>query len=266
MTTRSCYTSSEAPAPRKGCRSDCQRGESPVYTADSLNLSIEALRLRIAQIGAPDEERVYAYVVRSVRPREGQYLQTGSAPNFDGGLITLCTCKHSMRASLTPEQWMKGIWVAGLTSWDKAFSKQQSLVYLMRVGEAYASQAELVYALRRSGRSAVVDAKDSTKNCLGDLMMPATASLPAAESFTPSAYLKPMLGHAHRQTETDDGWQYDINYPSRSGSQPAMLVGDEQLSFAWTRPTVQRRRPGPTRPYREWTLTALLDDLEAVTE
>lgn len=58
------------------------------------------------------------------------------------------------------------------------------------------------------------------------------ATLPAAESFTPSAYLKPMLGHAHRQTETDDGWHYDIDYPSRSGSQPAMLVGDEQLSFA----------------------------------
>ncbi|OCS45069.1 hypothetical protein BEK67_23340 [Ralstonia pickettii] len=54
-----------------------------------------------------------------------------------------------MRASLTPEQWMKGIRVAALTSWGNISSKQQSLVYLMRVGEAYASQAELVYALRR---------------------------------------------------------------------------------------------------------------------
>ena len=30
-----------------------------------------------------------------------------------------------------------------------------------------------------------------------------------------------------------------------------MLVGDAYLRFAWTRLMGQRRRPGPTRQYRE---------------
>ncbi|MGM3412089.1 hypothetical protein [Ralstonia holmesii] len=235
------------------------------HAADSLDQNIDALRLRIAEIGAPDEERVYAYVVRSVRPRGGQYAQTGSAPNFDGGLITLCTCKHRMRAGLLPEQWTKGVWVAGLTSWDKAFQKQQSLVFLMRVGEAYASQAALVYALRDSSRSAVVDAKAATRHPLGDLMIPASKST-LADPFSPSAYVKPLLGHAHREDDADTRWHNDVHYARGNGRQPAMLVGDERLSFAWTHPMIRRRRPGPIRHCLKWTLTELLDELEAASE
>lgn len=227
------------------------------------NLSIEELRTRIAQVGASDED-VYAYVVRSVRPANGEYVQTGSAPNFHGGLITLCTCKHSMRATLTSEQWQRGVWVAGLTSWDKAFGKQQSLVYLMRVGEAYASQAELVEALRQSGRSAVVDAKDSTQHRLGDLMIPASTDVTGNNRYSPAAYLPPIVGHSHRSSAEDTRWEYDVNYVGAGGGRAVMLAGDLNFSFVWTKPLVRRRRPGPTRPHRKWTLTSILDDLEAV--
>ncbi|MBC8725773.1 hypothetical protein F6X37_30770 [Paraburkholderia sp. 31.1] len=227
------------------------------------DLSIEEWRRRIAQVGASDED-VYAYVVRSVRPANGEYVQTGSAPNFQGGLITLCTCKHGMRATLTPEQWERGVWVAGLTSWDQAFGKQQSLVYFMRVGEAYASQAELVQAFRQSGRSEVVDAKDSTRHRLGDLMIPASDMVAGNDRYLPAAYLSPMVGHSHRSTAEDAGWEDDVNYVGVGGGQSVMLVGDRNFSFVWTRPLVRRRRPGPTRPYRKWTLTSILDDLEAV--
>ena len=232
-------------------------------TSVAIDLSIEELRERIAQVGAPDED-VYAYVVRSVRPANGEFVQTGSAPNFQGGLITLCTCKHRMRATLSPEQWRQGVWVAGLTSWDKAFGKQQSLVYLMRVGEAYASQAELVQALRQSGRSEVVDAKDSTRHRLGDLMIPASDVLAGSDRFQPTAYTPPMVGHSHRRTAADRGWEDDVNYVGAGGEQSAMLAGDLNFSFMWTCPIVRRRRPGHTRPYRKWTLTSILDDLEAV--
>jgi len=95
-------------------------------------------------------------------PANGEYVQTGSAPNFQGGLITLCTCKHSMRATLTPRAMASvGVWVAGLTSWDPSIrGKQQSLVYFMRVGEGLRLAGGVGpgrYA--KSGRSEVVDAK-----------------------------------------------------------------------------------------------------------
>ncbi|GAC1422642.1 MAG: hypothetical protein NVSMB6_24060 [Burkholderiaceae bacterium] len=42
-----------------------------------------------------------------------------------------------------------------------------------------------------------------------------------------------------------------------------LLAGDPTLGFAWTRPMVQRSKPGPTRPYRKWTMNEFLDDIEA---
>lgn len=262
MAKSACYTLRSTPglstAPLK---STCARDRSNGMAMDNVpsvatDLSIEELRRRISQVGASDED-VYAYVVRSVRPANGEYVQTGSAPNFQGGLITLCTCKHSMRATLTPEQWQQGVWVAGLTSWDQAFGKQQALVYLMRVGEAYASQAELVQALRQSGRSEVTDAKDSTQHRLGDLMIPVSDGATGNDRYLPAAYFPPMVGHSHRRTAEDAGWEDDVNYVGDGGRQSVTLAGDRNFSFVWTRPLVHRRRPGPTRPYRKWTLICI---------
>lgn len=230
-----------------------------------LDLDIGSLSRELASIDAAAED-VYGYVVRTVGFEGTRYVQEGSAPNFNGGLITLCTCKHGMRSALTPGQWKQGVWVAGFTSWDRRSGKQQSLVYLMRVGEAYASQADLVQALRQSGRASVVQSKNSTLHPLGDLMLPASASLAGADRFSPSAYRVPVLHHAHRRTDDDCGWHDDINYSGYAGRQPAMLVGDERFSFAWTHPVVKRREPGPTRPYRKWTLSTLLEDLEDVAQ
>lgn len=237
--------------------------EEDVASEIDIDLNVGNLRERIAAAGNPENERVYGYVVRSVRPVNGQFIQTGSAPNWNGGLITLCTCKHSMRASLTPVQWKRGIWIAGLTSWDRDFGKQQSLIYLMRIGEAYASHAELVQALRESGRSTIVDSKASTLNPLGDLMIPAREGIAAADRYSISAYLPPMIGHSHQCDDSHNQWHDDIDYRDRFGRRPSMLVGDPQFSFRWTRPIVRRSLPAPTRPYREWSLESFLLDIEA---
>lgn len=262
--TKLCYMFKGTPAPSKGCRPNKANQETPSFEGTARDLDIGSLRQRIGEFGSPDNERVYGYVVRSVRPRDGVYVQTGSAPNFNGGFITLCTCKHSMRASLTREQWQKGVWVAGFTSWDKDFNKQQSLVYLMRVGEAYESQADLVNEFRRSGRSSTIDSKDSTQHVLGDIMIPSAESLVGEERFSPSAYKIPMLGHAHREHEGDDGWRDDIHYLGVGGRQAAMLVGDEDFSFMWTHPVIRRRNPKHSRPYRQFSLADFLDDIEGV--
>lgn len=41
---------------------------------------------------------IYVYVITTVGNKGGQFVQMGSAPNFQGGCITLCTCKHKDRA------------------------------------------------------------------------------------------------------------------------------------------------------------------------
>ena len=73
---------------------------------------------------------VYSYVVATVKNRGGQFAQTGSAPNFQGGMITLRTCKHLMRTFLTHDDW-KGVWIAGFTG-VRAGQGGNALVYLMQ--------------------------------------------------------------------------------------------------------------------------------------
>lgn len=50
---------------------------------------------------------VHSYVVRSVKLNRAtkHFAQKGSAPNFQAGYITLCTCKHQMRATQPAESW-----------------------------------------------------------------------------------------------------------------------------------------------------------------
>lgn len=229
----------------------------------SVDVDVDPLRRQLETAGNLEEDVVYGYVVATVRPVQGQFQQRGSGPNWQAGLITLCTCKHSMRAMLTPEEWRRGKWVAGLTGWNSAFAHQQSLVYLMRVGEAYSSHAELVQQLRQTGRSAALAAKDASQNPLGDVMTPSRAGMPL-HPYDPGAYRVPVLGHAHRQTENATDWHDDIDYGNQWDNRPALLVGDPEQSFLWTRPMVRRKEPGYTRPYRKWPFADFLDDLEDV--
>jgi hypothetical protein len=116
--------------------------------AESLNLTLPELAIRVGKA----EGAAYSYVVKSVRmDGSGQHFeQHGSGPNFQGGLLTLCTCKHQMRTSLDrPDR--AGTWVAGFTN-RCLHAGRHWLFYLTRVLEAYESHAE-VWDLR-AGRPA----------------------------------------------------------------------------------------------------------------
>ena len=230
--------------------------------SEHAQLSVGALRQRIAQAGDPGVMEVYAYAVTSVEPHQGRFLQTGSAPNCAGGLITLGTCKHEMRTARSPEDWVRGgFWIAGLSSWDAKFGKEQSLIYLMRVGAAYDSHAALVEALRAAGREDIVAAKDASRNRLGDLYVPTRPMRTLEDRLTISAYAPPLLGHAHCGHPGDTSWHDDIRHIGKNQLPAAILVGDPAWSFTWDRPMVFRNNPGPTRSCRRWTLSHLLNDL-----
>lgn len=70
------------------------------------------------------QQPVYAYIVTTIKTTQPgfQLQQTGSAPNFDGGRITLCTCKHKDRATFQPmrgepDPWKMFGWLALPASW-----------------------------------------------------------------------------------------------------------------------------------------------------
>ncbi len=103
--------------------------------AKTMNLRLDALRDCLS----PDAT-VYLYIIATIESREGLFVQTGSGPNFQGSLVTLCTCKHFMRTFRDAGGW-KGKWVAGFTGVGAGHGKNR-LVYLMRVSQAYESHRD----------------------------------------------------------------------------------------------------------------------------
>ena len=171
-------------------------------------------------------ELVYAYVINtlSLDPR-GQLVQEGSGPNIEGGFITLCTCKHLMRTFLSRRHGGRMCGSRGSAGARCQPGENNTLFYLMRIGWAFESHQ----ALWQDG-SLTVKAKEtkcSDKNPLGDIYRPRVDN---THEFSPLAYEKPSVGHAHRKTESETEWHKDIDY-TKGARRPALLVGDPALSF-----------------------------------
>ena len=191
----------------------------------NLNLRPELLAERLASFG---RSIVYFYVVDTVEYHEGRLYQAGSGPNFQGDLLTLCSCKHWMRASLEPDAW-EGVWVAGYTgSTDLGSNK---LFYLMKVSQAFESHRELW--LSDSVACETKTAKASHLDKFGDIYKPNKTT---GRPYFHLHYLPPCENHVH--CELDD-WKKDIRYKSRNASRAALLAGDAEYSFLWDRPLIE---------------------------
>ena len=193
--------------------------------SDNSNLSLETLR------GSLSSERtvVYRYVITSVHNEGGRYLQRGSGPNFQGGMVTLCTCKHRMRTYLSPDDW-KGKWVAGFTGLG-AGGGRNALFFLARVAHAYESHYDLWY----SGEvpTETKRAKSAALSRHGDLLEPVGGSV---DPFDPLSYHPPNEAHSHSKNNT---WHGDVRYTGgRWVREAALLVGDPGRTFLWDRPTI----------------------------
>jgi hypothetical protein len=196
-------------------------------------MDLAALRERIPAGPAT----IYCYVMTTVEQREGTLVHVGSGPNMQGGLITLCTCKHWMR---TYSGVKPGTWIAGFTGSHKETARRpamrNTLFYLMRVEHSFPSQMEL-------WRSHLVPEqtkhrKSARHNPLGDLFEP---HQDANDPFDIASYHPPIPGHSHAPKDQWPGgtWHRDIDYMNRFGRRSAMLVGHAELSFVWTRPVLQ---------------------------
>lgn len=132
--------------------------------AENMNLSYTELDELLSKANGA----AYSYVVKSVSMDDSgqQFEQHGSAPNFQGGRLTLCTCKHQMRTSLDCSEW-PGTWVAGFTS-RRIHDSRNWLLYLTQVRRAYESHAELWDSLPAGTRKK----KSARENFLGDVFVP----------------------------------------------------------------------------------------------
>jgi hypothetical protein len=182
---------------------------------------------------ASESARVYAYVLRSIVPDPSdpdRRVHRGSGPNFQGGAITLCTCKHSMRSAKDPDEW-RSQWVAGIGR--KLRGSQQYLFYLMRVERAFNSHSDLWNELPAAMRRA----KSASVSRHGDVYEPShwIARDDTAAALEPTSYRPPMHLHTHLGNRQ---WHSDIDSASRDrwGRNAALLLGDPRLSFLWTRP------------------------------
>ena len=162
---------------------------------------------------------IYYYVMKTVK-RDGDILRhTGSGPNWQGGVITLCTCKHLMR---TYPDCKQRTWIAGFSN-SNAGEESNFLMYLMRVGQTFESHYDLWYSLPEEVR----EAKAADKNPLGDIYKPLGRETQKSP-FDPAIYLEPCRNHSHKHC-----WKEDIKYKTKGGIHPLLLVGDVKYSFVW---------------------------------
>lgn len=207
---------------------------------------------------ATRDQAARSYIVRSVvfDSDRHQFVQNGCAPNFQGGRLTLCTCKHQMRASLSVDEW-QGIWIVGLTS-RTIWERRHWLFYLAKVASAFESHADLWSALKTRERNA----KAADLHFLGDVFRPASDGLSGAARYLPSRYVAPTY-HAHRRRRDDRGWQNDISYKHAQRKRPPpLLLADPKRTFLWDQPSIFLPR-AHCRDFAKWSsLQELLELLE----
>lgn len=195
----------------------------------NLNLSRKALCDALCKIISGTPATVYSYIVATVKYPEGVFIQTGSAPNFQGDVISLCTCKHFMRSFRGIDSW-RDTWIAGFTGIGAGKVRRNALIYLMKVRVAFESYSDLWYS--EDVPDAVKQAKLASENKHGDIFQPKSKPADNRDKYDFKRYCPPISDHVHK-----DVWHKDINYEKGvCGRKAALLIGDEQYSYLWNQP------------------------------
>lgn len=186
----------------------------------NINLKANELKLKIKQDYG---NKLFIYPLSTIKFVEDSFLQEGSAPNFQGDLITLCTCMHRMRTKITSDEGWKSVWICGV-------KKPNYLFYLMKVDKAYESMYRIVNNLNKN----TVNQKDSRSNRLGDLFIPNNKILfnSYQSEVDPNNYYAPIKNHSH-----SDSWHKDII--SYKNKKTFYLIGNPEYSFIWSKAIIK---------------------------
>lgn len=195
-------------------------------------ITLETLRSKLFKGESSKEVRVYTVKTTRLDKNLKVVRHLGSGPNLEGGLATLCTCKHSMRQNHTCEDW-KDRWILGLTSraQNNGFNGEHYLFYMMKVEKAFESHNELYEYLGKKNSDAL-QIKNAVKNPLGDIFQPTdNCTVP----LDPKMYKTPHRKHSHGY-DGDTQWHDDIVYDSKPAP---LLLGNCDNTFVWPQPMIR---------------------------
>lgn len=203
-----------------------------------MNLTAEGLRSFLSGQDGP----LRAYVMSSVQDVGGVLIHAGSGPNFQGGLLTICTCKHLMR---TVPQVHEETWVSGLAGLHVVNGAGNSLFYLAKIHRISRSQWELWKYLKTNHPPEVRLLKAARTHRFGDVFEPRVPYLTADDPRVNmvESYYPPCDNHSHHRLSEHTRrpvWHEDVDYASKSGSRQKFLIADPCFTFIWSKPILQR--------------------------
>ena len=195
---------------------------------ENLDVPLESVRQRLS----PEQySKVYAYVMTSIDNNGDAFQQAGCGPNFQGDVLTVCSCKAEMR---TFKDVNRGAWVSGFTG-VHGTKKGCGLFYLTKIMDTAASQYDL-WKNKLSPRSR--NRKAAHLDPYGDTFEPIieVENVDDPRVYRASNYKKPLEGHVHSRSGEPDRWHLDINYVGkRTKRRQLFLIGDPLATFIWTK-------------------------------
>lgn len=181
------------------------------------------------------DELIYFYVLTTTSYENNKIVQKGSAPNFEGGIITLCTCKHRMR---TYPDVKKDVWIAGITNKYTGPNSNNGervgnhLFYLFKIEQYFESQFDL-YQYLKDKESEAFKKKTAEQNVFGDLYTPLKN---ISDKHNSKNYLPINDKHVHFR---DEIWKYDIE--KYNDKEHKLLLGHrgKESNFVWNEPKIK---------------------------
>lgn len=216
---------------KTNCSSKIQRNYQAIsFKQFKKNLSLVDLKIELEKKFSA--VTVHYYIITTIKFEDGNFRQTGSGPNLEGDLITLCTCKHKMRAG----NMEKGDWIAGMVSRNKTKIKEKEarncLFYLIRIKELFDHQFDLQNYLQQEYPNSLIK-KYATINKLGDIFLMKNSN---EDYYDVKNFVTPK-GHCHYE---DGVWHKDIEqYEYKYKKSPhKLVVADINHSYVWNIPKI----------------------------
>jgi len=197
---------------------------------------------------------IYFYILSTLEYENGKINQYGTAPNFQGGILSLCTCKHWMRtfSNFINED---DLWIAGLTGKNLIKKDGENFLYfLMKVGKKYNSHYDAWYDLPDNIRNI----KCASKNKFGDLFKPKEN---IKDKFDPNSYFEPLSDHSHNKLNGSGElmWHKDIK---KIYQKPyVLLFGDPKYNFIWHKPIIKYKNESLSQGQRKLKLKEFFQKL-----
>ena len=159
-------------------------------------------------------DRIYVYPHHEIKLDNGNLKQTRSGPNWEGGVVTMATCKHLLRTynSLTGKTV-----ICGLTN---KLEGKNFLMYIGMIDKTFDSNLELGEYLDDE----VFQIKCANGNRLGDIFKPIDVNSDKYDIFN---FEEPTGNHCRAEENDSKGnpkWWKDIEYSSRGGIRPKCLI------------------------------------------